>query len=215
MQTWLVHLAGKPESWYATRASKAAAARLANELNRQFGRIQYEVSPAHWSNPDIHIDIDSHNTRGRGNRASNPLTRIKKSKIRTQPSQSTGLDPDERLIKRRKKTAAQPMRGVYANPLTRVTVTSESQRFHEGANGPTKSPTGRLRARRKTTNKAPPGFYANPETLRDRVMPHMNYVVHGNDIWLACFPMKAMADEYRALMAKAHPSRDFKVKPLD
>ena len=145
----------------------------------------------------------------------NPLTRIKKSKIRTQPSQLTGLDPDERLIRRRKKTAAQPIPGIYANPLTRVRVTSPSQRMHEGADGPTDSPTGRLRQRRKITQKAPPGFYANPETLRDRVMPHMHYVVHGNDIWLACFPMKAMADEYRALMAKAHPSRDFKVKPLD
>lgn len=99
----------------------------------------------------------------------NPLTRIKKSQIKTKPSQLTGLDPDERLIKRRRKTAAQPMPGVYANPLTRVKVTSPSQREHMGIDGPTDSPTQRLRTRRKTTKDAPPGFFANPAAKAPRV----------------------------------------------
>lgn len=47
--TWLVHLVGKPQSWYATKGSKSAAVRLANMLNRQEGRIKYEVSEADWS----------------------------------------------------------------------------------------------------------------------------------------------------------------------
>lgn len=84
----------------------------------------------------------------------NPTPRIKKSRLSSQPSQLTRDDPSPRLVKRRKATNKQAMPGVWANPLTRVKVTSESQR---GAPF-----TPRLKARRQTTKKAPPGFYANP-----------------------------------------------------
>lgn len=47
--TWLVHLVGKPQSWYATKGSKAAAVRMANMLNKQLGEVRYEVSEADWS----------------------------------------------------------------------------------------------------------------------------------------------------------------------
>lgn len=146
----------------------------------------------------------------------NPTPRIKRGKAASQPSQATGLPPSERLVKRRRATAKQPMPGVWANPLTRVRVTSPSQRMREGADGPTDSPSGRLRTRRKTTKAAPAGFYANPApSLKDLVFQSMNYVVYSGDMYLAAFPAKRMADEYRDMMKESHPSRDFRTLPLD
>ena len=89
----------------------------------------------------------------------NPLSRVKVNSRSTAPGH---LPPTKRLKERRKKTDAQEMPGIWANPLMRVTVTSPSQRKRKGIEGPTHSPSGRLRARRKTTNKAPVGFFANP-----------------------------------------------------
>jgi hypothetical protein len=57
-ETWLVHPVGKPESWYAQRGSKAAASRLANQINRGNGFFaekglqtgpEYTFSRASWS----------------------------------------------------------------------------------------------------------------------------------------------------------------------
>jgi hypothetical protein len=48
----LVHLKGKPESWYATRANKSSATAFANKLNREHGEKKYEVSPQHWGNEE-------------------------------------------------------------------------------------------------------------------------------------------------------------------
>jgi len=45
----LVHEAGKPESWYATRGSKGSATALANKLNRSSSGKKYEVSPKPWN----------------------------------------------------------------------------------------------------------------------------------------------------------------------
>ena len=91
----------------------------------------------------------------------NPLSRVKVNSRST----ATGLPPTKRLKARRKKTDAEEMPGIWANPLMRVTVTSPSQRKRKGIEGPTHSPSGRLRARRKTTKKAPEGFFANPKKV--------------------------------------------------
>ena len=48
-QTYIVHLEGKPESWYATRGSKSAATRLQNKLNCEGPKV-WAVSLAPWSN---------------------------------------------------------------------------------------------------------------------------------------------------------------------
>ena len=124
--------------------------------------------------------------------AGNPTPRIPARKVRTQPSQLTGDAPSKRLIKRRKATAAQPMPGVWANPLTRVTVTSESQRPHKSTTTgrETKAPDSRLRTRRKTTEKAPEGFYANP--------------IGGERAWLIVDPStnKVWARAYTSTAAK-------------
>jgi hypothetical protein len=48
----LVHLQGKPESWYATRGNKSSASALANKLNRGHGEKKYEVSPQPWGNAE-------------------------------------------------------------------------------------------------------------------------------------------------------------------
>lgn len=99
----------------------------------------------------------------------NPLVRIKRSEIETKPSQATGQKPSPRLVKRRKKTDDIAKPKVWANPLVRVTVAGDSQRERKGVSGKTKSPSRRLMARRRVTETAPKGFYANPAPLKIRV----------------------------------------------
>lgn len=193
--------------------SESGAQRQAEKLAARgalAGYIPFTVQHgARVKNPaTLHIDIDSHNAKGQTVTARNPTPRIKKSQLAKKPSQLTGEAPSPRLVKRRKKTAAQSMPGVWANPLTRVKVKGAPQRGGEM--------TDRLKARRKTTQKAPPGFYANPAShLRAAVGDAMQYVVAGNDTYLACFPHRPVAEEYRKLLKAAHPSRDFYVLPLD
>lgn len=96
----------------------------------------------------------------------NPTPRIPRGKAASKPSQAPGhAAPSERLVKRRRKTAAQPMPGIWANPLTRVKVNDPPSRGGFEMDD-------RLMARRKLTNKksTPKGFYANPvddDELRD------------------------------------------------
>ena len=66
--------------------------------------------------------------------------------------------PSERLKARRVKTHYAKTPGVWANPLVRVKVKSPAQRGKG-------EPSPRLVQRRKTTQKAPAGFYANPRAL--------------------------------------------------
>lgn len=105
-------------------------------------------------------------------RKRNPLTRIKRKDIKTQPSQSTGEPPSARLIKRRQRTANQIVPGIYANPLVRVksrAADSQRPRKTKTARGrvtETKSPSRRLLKRRDYTDAAPAGFYANPKDRR-------------------------------------------------
>jgi len=147
------------------------------------------------------------------NMNSNPLARIKTP---GQKSQLTGKKPSKRLIQRRLKTEKLDMPGVYANPKVRTKIKAESQRERFDPDiGPTKEASARLIKRRKLNAKmVPAGFFANP-SARQNVLPMMHYCVAGNDAYLAAFPYKAAADEYCALLKKAHPSRDFYVFPLD
>jgi len=66
--------------------------------------------------------------------------------------------PSPRLVQRRLKTHHQKVPGVWANPLVNVKVKSPAQRGKA-------APSRRLVARRKTTEKAPAGFYANPAAV--------------------------------------------------
>lgn len=135
----------------------------------------------------------------------NPLTRIKRSEIKSKPSQATGLPPDERLVKRRKRTANMVVPGIFANPLTRVVSrTSDSQRSHIGPNGKkTKHATRRLIKRRDYTEAAPEGFYANPA-------PRQMYVLHrvdanGKPVYhVAIFNKKSDAVEFATVYAKQY-----------
>ena len=153
----------------------------------------------------------------------NPLTRIKRSEIATKRSQAAGHPaPTERTIKRRKRTAATIIPGVYANPLTRVSVTSDSQRAHISpkTGRPTKRPDARLTRRRTITESLPAGYYANPSarTMSERralACESMNYVVCGNDMFIAMFTHRPVAVEYMGMLAKAHPTREFFILPLD
>lgn len=142
----------------------------ANEVLQSLGPMTIGRGGVVKQNPDaIHIDIDSHNTKGRNVRAKNPLTRIKRKEITTKRSQASGHPaPSARLVKRRKRTAETPISGVYANPLSRVRVGSDSQRPHRNEAGQyTKKPTKRLKRRREYTDSLPAGFYANPRKLPD------------------------------------------------
>jgi hypothetical protein len=131
----------------------------------------------------------------------NPTPRLERH---DQPSQrarvtargSTTKKASERLKKRRIATHYEKTPGVWANPLTRVKVKSPSKA--------TKAPPSqRLIERRKTTQKAPAGFYANPigkalyivwHTARDGIKHQM----------LATFPKLAAAKEYAQAYANAH-----------
>ena len=113
------------------------------------------------ANPvEVHVDIDSHNTKGRNVRAKNPTPRLERA---DQPSQrarmtKTGAKTkraSERLKQRRALTHYAKTPGVWANPLSRVKVKSPSMRDGE-------APSDRLVKRRKKTTRAPEGFYANP-----------------------------------------------------
>jgi hypothetical protein len=131
----------------------------------------------------------------------NPTPRLKRA---DQPSQrarvtergTTTKRASKRLQKRRIATHYEKTPGVWANPLTRVKVKSPSKA--------TKAPpTKRLIDRRKVTQKAPPGFYANPiskalyivwHTARDGIKHQM----------LATFTKLAAAKEYAQAYANAH-----------
>lgn len=151
----------------------------------------------------------------------NPLTRIKKGQYTVKPSQATGDTPSRRLVKRRKATAKLPIPGAFANPLTRVKVNSRSQREHFNEETGTYSdrPTKRLKKRRAITETLPAGYYANPSARtiaerRELACEAMHYVVAGNDMFLAMFPHRKVAEEYLSLLQKAHPSLDFFIMPL-
>lgn len=93
-------------------------------------------------------------------RRSNPTPRLdhwEQASQRAHAGPRGGLTkkPTKRLIQRRLKTHHQPLPGVWANPLVNVKVKSPAQRGKA-------APSERLMNRRKTTEKAPKGFYANP-----------------------------------------------------
>ena len=95
-----------------------------------------------------------------GRALNNPTPRLDhweqaSQRAHTGPRGGLTKKPSPRLIQRRLKTHHQKMPGVWANPLVNVKVKSPAQRG-KGA------PDGRLIARRKVTEKAPEGFYANP-----------------------------------------------------
>jgi len=143
----------------------------------------------------------------------NPLTRIKRSEIATKRSQAAGHSkPDERLVKRRKRTAATIIPGVYANPLTRVSITSDSQRAHISpkTGRPTKRPDARLTRRRTITESLPAGYYANP-ILETQLLPYAVRVLGASGYMLAAFLKIEQADEYCAMMRKSHPQMKFGV----
>lgn len=161
-----------------------------------------------------------------GNVKQNPLTRIKRSQIKSKPSQATGLPPDERLVKRRKKTANMVVPGIYANPLVRVTSrTSESQRSHTGPNGErTKHATRRLMKRRDYTDAAPSGFYANPRPLSGAVNHYgdsdarnwflVSAKAPGEKTFFrqATFTVKSEAIDYAKTLHKREPKWSIKVE---
>lgn len=146
-------------------------------------------------------------------REQNPLTRVKINS----PSQLTGLDPSERLKRRRRKTAKQPMRGVYANPLVRVTVAADSQRPRRTKNAKgrattTLAPSRRLMSRRRKTDAAPKGFYANPSDVVG--FPYrVESQNSGYKGWLPRGSFKTTADakQYAHAYAKLHPDKAVRV----
>ena len=102
-----------------------------------------------------------------GNFAANPTPNLEHWEQASQrehvgPRGGKSKKPSPRLVQRRLKTHHQKMPGVWANPLVRVKVKSPAQRGKA-------APDGRLMARRKTTDKAPAGFYANPGKLKPYV----------------------------------------------
>jgi hypothetical protein len=104
------------------------------------------------------------------------------------------------------------------NPLTRVRVTSPSQRTHiSSATGKrTASPTGRLRARRKATAKGPEGFFANPTGKR----PKQLYAVWtmasdgSKHQLLSIFEKKSLAIEYGKMHTAKGTSIGIETKKL-
>lgn len=95
------------------------------------------------------------------------------------------------------------------NPLSRVKLNSPSMATGE-------APSKRLKKRRKATQNAPEGYYANPAAAsRDFYLKGMNYVVRGNDVFLAAFPTRPQAVEYGQMLADKYPSRQFAVMPVD
>lgn len=105
--------------------------------------------------------------------------------------------PTERLKQRRLKTHHNKVPGVWANPLVRVKVKSPAQR----GGG---DPSPRLVARRKTAQKAPEGFYANPASRRSLFIVWQvarDGIKHQQ---LAMFEKKSLAVEYGKAYAIAH-----------
>lgn len=105
--------------------------------------------------------------------------------------------PTERLKQRRLKTHYNKVPGVWANPLVRVKVKSPAQR----GGG---DPSPRLVARRKITQKAPEGFYANPASRRSLFIVWQvarDGIKHQQ---LAMFEKKSLAVEYGKAYANAH-----------
>lgn len=143
--------------------------------------------------------------------ASNPLART----YPDAPSQREHIGrggkptkrPSARLVERRLKTAAMPMPGVWANPLVRVKVGSKSM----ASKSP---PDSRLRARRRLTDKAPPGFYANP-------LPAFPYRVEsrapGATGWLprGSFRTANDAKQFARSYANEHPEKTVRVVTSD
>jgi hypothetical protein len=139
------------------------------------------------------------------------------------PRGSKSKKPSPRLVQRRLKTHHQKMPGVWANPLVNVKVKSPAQRGKA-------APSRRLVARRKITEKAPNGFYANPmqksesnanaaryaelyggspDTIRAW---KDHYIVRfhkpGEKLWtpIAVFKMKNVAVRFAKEHARMHPT---------
>ena len=207
------------------------------------------------ANPaDIHIDINSHNAKGRNVRAKNPTDRVEwniwqhagwwfaqnmesgdvlqaktkaalMSKINewerednplsrvkvNSRSMATGKPPSARLKRRRKATEAMPIPGIYANPLTRVRIASDSQRSRTNAAGRrTKSPSRRLMKRRAYTDMMPQGFYANPAARStDRYAVQRQKGSRWDTLEL--FDVREFALIFAKAYAKAHPSATIRV----
>lgn len=260
---------------------------------------------ARGENPDIHIDINSHNTKGRNVRASNPVTEARElwlyarnlpqfvnaardafqrgasaaawksialraarsysaefgdgssrwrniftdddlsvvatmlrddmqneaedDSLYANPLSRTWPDapsqrahagrggkptkrPSARLVERRLKTAAMPMPGVWANPLVRVKVGSKSM----ASKSP---PDSRLRARRRLTDKAPPGFYANPAAALPknvRTWYEVQAKTADGGVWthVATAGAKSQAFEIARALADIHPTWALRVISL-
>lgn len=139
------------------------------------------------------------------------------------PKGKRSKTPTERLKQRRIKTHYAKTPGVWANPLVRVKVKSPAQRGKG-------EPSPRLVARRKTTQKAPAGFYANPlvkgESNADAARyaelyggaPDTvrawsdHYIVRfhkpGEKTWslISVFKSKTLAMQYARAYAREHPT---------
>lgn len=101
---------------------------------------------------------------------------------------------------------------VKQNPLLRVKVGSPSQRPHRTDDGgESNAPTGRLKARRRKTVKAPRGVYANPTPYRNEAKSTrvddpawIGYAVHrptSPNSAYAVFKTKVEAIEYAKQLA--------------
>lgn len=145
------------------------------------------------NNPDsIHIDIGSHNTKGRNVRAKNPgkrtraawQTEIAHAKALFAAGDERGAYDTARYLyteaqddySKAGEWALNTLRNLmdeinearYGNPtprLTRYDQPSQRERISPRTGRPTKAPSKRLKTRRlKTHHLAPPGVWANPLT---------------------------------------------------
>lgn len=145
----------------------------------------------------------------------NPLSRVKLNS----PSMATGEPPSKRLKKRRKDTQSAPP-GYYANPihmnssgdgvraknpLSRVKLNSPSMATGE-------APSKRLKKRRKNTQDAPPGYYANP--MSNTYPAKVDSFNASKGIWesTAAFVTWQQAVDYGHALQKAHPKQSFRVR---
>jgi len=134
----------------------------------EFGEPVVEVWPirnlVHPGVPNMPLKGWSRGDTGALGRAlNNPTPNLERwdqasQREHTGPRGGKTKKPSPRLVQRRLKTHHQKVPGVWANPLVNVKVKSPAQRGKA-------APSGRLVARRKTTEKAPAGFYANPAAV--------------------------------------------------
>jgi hypothetical protein len=144
----------------------------------------------------------------------NPTPRLKRydqPSQRERISERTGRPtktPSKRLKERRLMTHHEAPPGVWANPLTRVKLKSPAQR-----SGEVPEKGSRLYERRKVTQKAPAGFYANPTAGNNL---HVEYKTSdGKWKTVKRFPDTKLGHEqsiaYAHAYAEKYPSRTIRV----